>query len=86
MPIEISTGDTLLLRDGLQHWGKRNRSRLTLNQQTEVPEPDLIEGLSQRMTQVMNHYQREECHCFVCRATDHIALIERPSVLGTRSI
>ena len=40
---------------------------------SEAPEPDVIEGLSLRMTQVMNHYQREECHCFVCRATDHFA-------------
>ena len=38
---------------------------------SEVPKPDAIEGLSLRMTQVMSHYQREECHCFVCRVTDH---------------
>ena len=38
-----------------------------------VPEPDIIEGLSLRMTQAMNHYQCEECHCFVCGATDHFA-------------
>ena len=31
-----------------------------------VPEPDVIEGLSLRMTQAMNHYQWEERHCFVC--------------------
>ena len=36
-----------------------------------VPELDIIEGLSLRMTQAMNHYQCEECHCFVCGATDH---------------
>ena len=35
-----------------------------------VPEP-ITEGLSLRMTQAMNHYQCEECHCFVCGATDH---------------
>ena len=40
---------------------------------TEAPEPDIIEGLSLRMTQVMNHYQREEHCCFMCRATDHFA-------------
>ena len=40
---------------------------------SEVPEPDVIEGLSLRMTQVMNHYQREECCCFVCGETDHFA-------------
>ena len=38
-----------------------------------VPKLDVIEGLSLRMTQVMNHYQREECWCFVCGATDHFA-------------
>ena len=38
-----------------------------------VPEPDITEGLSLRMTQAMNHYQCEECHCFVCGATDHFA-------------
>ena len=30
------------------------------------PEPDHIEGLSLRMTQAMNHYQKQECKCFVC--------------------
>ena len=40
---------------------------------SEVPEPDIIEGLSLRMTQAMNHYQREECHCFMCGTTDHFA-------------
>ena len=25
------------------------------------PEPDHLEGLTLRMTQAMNHYQREEC-------------------------
>ena len=38
-----------------------------------VPEPDIIEDLSLRMTQAMNHYQHEERHCFVCGATDHFA-------------
>ena len=36
-----------------------------------VPELDVIEGLSLKMTLAMNHYQHEECHCFVCWATDH---------------
>ena len=40
---------------------------------SEAPKPDVIEVLSLRMTQVMNHYQREECCCFVCGATDHFA-------------
>ena len=40
---------------------------------SEVSKPDVIEGLSLRMTQVMSHYQWEEHHCFVCRATDHFA-------------
>ena len=38
-----------------------------------APEPDIIEGLSLRMTQAMNHYHHEECHCFVCGANDHFA-------------
>ena len=38
-----------------------------------LPEPDIIEGLSLRMTQAMSHYQHEEHHCFVCGATDHFA-------------
>ena len=39
----------------------------------EVPERDVIEGLSLMMTQAMNHYQREEHHCFMCGVTDHFA-------------
>ena len=35
------------------------------------PEPDHIEGLSLMMTQAMNHYQKQECQCFVCRDTGH---------------
>ena len=38
-----------------------------------VPKLDVIEGLSLRMTQAMNHYQREECQCFMCGVTDHFA-------------
>ena len=38
-----------------------------------VPEPGIIEGLSLRMTQAMNHYQCEEHYCFVFGATDHFA-------------
>ena len=38
-----------------------------------VPESDIIEGLSLRMTQAINHYQHEECHCFGCGATNHFA-------------
>ena len=38
-----------------------------------VPEPDMIAGLSLRMTQAMNHYQREEYCCFICGVTDHFA-------------
>ena len=40
---------------------------------SEAPKLDVIEGLSLRMTQAMSHYQRKECRCFVCRATDHFA-------------
>ena len=40
---------------------------------SEVPKSDVIEVLSLRMTQAMNHYQREEHRCFVCGATDQFA-------------
>ena len=39
--------------------------------ESEAPESDIIEGLSLRMTQAMNHYQREEHQCFVCGAMDY---------------
>ena len=35
------------------------------------PKPDNIEGLSLRKTQVMNHYQKQECQCSVCGDTGH---------------
>ena len=38
-----------------------------------APKPDIIKGLSLRMTQAMNHYQCKEWWCFVCGATDHLA-------------
>ena len=37
------------------------------------PESDYIEGLSLQMTQAMNHYQRQEHKCFVCRDSGHFA-------------
>ena len=36
------------------------------------PKPDHI-GLSLRMTQAMNHYQKQERRCFMCRDTVHFA-------------
>ena len=39
----------------------------------EPPKIDQIEGLSVRMTKAMNHYQWEECRCFVCGTMDHFA-------------
>ena len=39
----------------------------------EAPELEQIEGLSLKMNQAINHYQWEECHCFVCGMTDHFA-------------
>ena len=39
----------------------------------ELPEFDLTEGLSVRMTQAMNHFQWTECRCFVCGMMDHFA-------------
>ena len=38
-----------------------------------VLEPNMIEGLSLRITQAMNHYLQEEHYCFVCGVTDHFA-------------
>ena len=40
---------------------------------SETSEQNVIEGLSLRMTQVMNYYQWEEHCCFMCGATDHFA-------------
>ena len=54
-----------------------------------VPEPNIIEGLSLRMTQAMNHYQYEECHCLCVGqpTTLHgIAHTGRLSTLGIMSI
>ena len=42
-----------------------------LSPDSETHKLEVIEGLGLRMTQPMNHYQREECCCFMCRATDH---------------
>ena len=54
------------------------------------PEPDHIEGLSLRMTQAMNHYQRQEHKCFVCFDSGHFARecphCEAFGMLGTRII
>ena len=37
------------------------------------PKPDHIEGLSLRMTVAMNHYQKQECRCFMWGNTGHYA-------------
>ena len=41
----------------------------------EPPEFDQIEGLSVRITQAMNHYQWEECQCFVCSKMRHFTRV-----------
>ena len=39
----------------------------------EPPELDQLEGLSLHLTQVMNHFQCEECQCSICGAASHFA-------------
>ena len=43
-------------------------------QEADDQESELLEGISVRLAQAMNHYQQKEPQCFVCRATDHFAL------------
>ena len=38
-----------------------------------LPKLDVLEGQSLRMTQAMNHYQREECCCFIYGVPDCFA-------------
>ena len=40
-------------------------------QEPEPPGDDPLDGLSTQMTQAMNHFQREEHHCFICGQTGH---------------
>ena len=40
-------------------------------QEPELPGDDPLDGLITRMTQAMNHFQREECCCFICGQTGH---------------
>ena len=44
------------------------------NPEEQEPEPlgdDPLDGLSAWMTQAMNHFQQEECCCFICGHTGH---------------
>ena len=54
------------------------------------PEPDHIEGLSLRMTQAMNHFQKQEHKCFICGDPGHFTRecphCEAFRALGTRII
>ena len=36
-------------------------------------EVEAVDGLNMRLAQVMSHYQREECKCFVCGSPGHFA-------------
>ena len=40
-------------------------------QEPEPPGDDPLDGLSTQMTQTMDHFQREECCCFICGQTGH---------------
>ena len=40
-------------------------------QEPEPPGDDPLDGLSTQMTQAMNHFQWEECRCFICGQTGH---------------
>ena len=42
-------------------------------QEPEPPGDDPLDGLSTRVTQAMNHFQREEHRCFICGQTGHFA-------------
>ena len=54
------------------------------------PEPDHIEGLSLRMTQAMNHYQKQEHQMLSCTGTQDtsrgIVHTAKLSAHGTRNI
>ena len=52
-------------------------------------DPDHLEGLILRMTQAMNHFQREQQHCFMCGDSNPFMQecpIMKLSALGTSSI
>ena len=40
-------------------------------QESEQPGDDPLDGLSTQMTQAMDHFQWEECRCFICGQTGH---------------
>ena len=42
-------------------------------QEADDPESEPLEDIRVWLAQVMNHYQWEECRCFVCGATNHFA-------------
>ena len=42
-------------------------------QEPELPGDEPLDGLSTQMTQAMNHFQQEECCCFICGQAGHSA-------------
>ena len=79
-PHKSGPGSCDAYRDKYQRYPAPMRQIVTLEEEEllppdsespdlEAPKLDQIEQLGLRMTQAMNHYQWEECCCFVCGVT-----------------